>query len=330
MEWWNQLISGSFLQSEWLRYGLIGLAATIVPLMLFFLFRPRPKPIQLLDDEASQHELVLGDLTTALAGQLPGTQRDREQVLPLLRQGGYYRSTALLEYQAVRAMLVLVPLVFTLGAALLVDKSRIPMVLIGGLMLSVLGFVIPRLYVASQAKKRAREIERGLPVFADLLSIALLAGQSLLAGVRRVTDQLRGTFPGLASELDIVLRQAELLSLSVAFEQWAERSQVDEIRNVAVILTQSQKLGNDPSAVLMEFANNMRINTRQRADALAQRTSFYALFPTILCMWLPALVLLVGPVYYQFAEKRKESGDTLRKINEALRVDQQENQGRQR
>jgi hypothetical protein len=126
-----------------------------------------------------------------------------------------------------------------------------------------------------------------------------------------------------------VLRQAELLSLSVAFEHWAERSQVEEIRNVAVILTQSQKLGNDPSAVLMEFATNMRVNMRQRADAQAQRTSFYALFPTILCMWVPALIILVGPVYFEFAEKRRASKDALQEANDQLQQDQQLQQGLQ-
>lgn len=320
MDWLTQLWQSSALQSGWVRYTLLGVGVSVIPLLLYLLFRPRKAAVPAAaDDDASQHELVLGDLTTAFAGQLPGRDRDQQQVLPLLRQGGYYRPTALLEYQAVRAMLVLVPLVAAIAASLLVSKTQIPWVLFVGAIVAVLGFSIPRLFLSVQAAKRVREIERGLPVFADLLSIALLAGQSLLAGVRRVTDQIRGSFPGLAAELDIVLRQAELLSLSVAFEQWAERSQVPEIRNVAVILTQSQKLGNDPSAVLMEFATNMRTTLRQRADAQAQRTSFYALFPTILCMWVPALVLLVGPVYFEFAEKRKASKEAMNEANEQLR-----------
>jgi tight adherence protein C len=195
MKWWDQVLTSPVFQSDWVRYGLVGLAAAVVPFLVFLVFRPRPKPNVGTDEDASQHELVLGDLTTALAGQLPGGQRDQDQVLPLLRQGGFYKPTALLEYQAVRATLVLVPLVITLGASLLVDKGRIPIVMIVGLVLAMLGFSVPRVYLASQARKRRQEIERGLPVFADLLSIALLAGQSLLAGVRRVTDQLRGTFP---------------------------------------------------------------------------------------------------------------------------------------
>lgn len=297
------------IQNQWVQYGGVFLAVTGVPLLLFLLFRPRKNPVPIAVDEdaaPSGTRLVMGDMTAALAGQLPGqTDRDRQQILPLIRQTGNYRPSALLEFQAVRAVLVLVPLVAAVATAMLVDISQIPIVLTVGVAVAVAGFALPRVFLSSRARARTHELERGLPVFADLLAISLLAGQSLMGGMKRVADQLRGSFPALTEELDIVIRQGELLSLASAFEQWAERSQVNEIRNVAVIITQSQRLGNDPSAVLMEFANNMRITLRQRADAQAARTTFYALFPTILCMWVPALVLLVGPIYFEFAEKRK-------------------------
>lgn len=316
------------IQNPWVQYAGIGLAAAGIPLLLFLVFRPRKSPVPPPDDEdASRSGLMLGDMTSALARQLPGQQnRDREQLLPLIRQAGYYRPSALLEYQAVRAVLVLVPVVAAIATALLVDPQYIPATLIVGLLGAMAGFSIPRLVLASRARSRVTEIERGLPVFADLLAISLLAGQSLMGGMKRVAEQIRGTFKGLADELDIVIRQGELLSLAAAFEQWADRSQVNEIRNLAVIITQSQKLGNDPSAVLMEFANNMRVTLRQRADAAAQRTSFYALFPTILCLWVPALVLLVAPIYFQFVEGRKEIRRAYEEGNEQLQRERQAQQ----
>lgn len=312
------------IQNPWVQYGGLGLAVAGVPLLLFLLFRPRKSPVPPpVDDDASKSGLMLGDMTSALARQLPGQQdRDRDQLLPLIRQGGNYRPSALLEYQAVRAVFVLVPLVAAVATALLIDTQYIPAVLIGGFVLAVLGFSIPRMVLASRARTRVTEIERGLPVFADLLAIALLAGQSLMGGMKRVTDQLRGSFKGLSEELDIVIRQGELLSLAGAFEQWADRSGVNEIRNLAVIITQSQKLGNDPSAVLMEFANNMRVTLRQRADSQAQKTSFYALFPTLLCMWLPALVLLIAPIYFQFTKQREEVKKAFTEGNDALKTQQ--------
>lgn len=302
--------------NDWLPYIL---AAVVVGLVAFALIAAfsgqrglvalKRAPVEDSDDSSSG--LVLGNLTTAMAGQLPGGTRDRDQVLPQLKRAGYYRPTALVEFQAVRTMLVLVPLVAAIGVSLFVDKSLIPMVLGVGLVLAALGFAIPRLYLAVRANQRSREIERGLPLFADLLSLALLSGQSLLNSMRRVTEQIRAAFPGLAEELEIVLRQSELLNLSAAFDHWAERSQVTDVRNLATIIAQSQKLGNDPSQVLLEYATNIRLNMRQRADAHAQRVGFWMLFPSLLCMWAPALVLLLAPVFFEFNKQIGKSRESL-------------------
>jgi tight adherence protein C len=185
---------------------------------------------------------------------------------------------------------------------------------LGGVLLAMLGFSLPRLYVTLRAQDRSREIERGLPVFADMLSIALLAGQGLTGALRQVTAQLRNAFPRMADELDIVIKQTDMLSLNVAFEQWANRCQLTEVRNLSVILTQSQRLGNDVSTALMEFSTNLRGEARQRADAKAQRASFWMLFPTILCLWVPGIVILVAPVYYEFSTRRARAKDVVPQI----------------
>src|SRR5262249_12164332 len=129
--------------------------------------------------------------------------------------------------------------------------------------------------------------------------------------IQRVTVQLRGTFPRMAEELGLVLRQAEMLNLTLAFEQWANRSQINEVRTLSVILGQSQRLGNEISDGLMGDAAAMRINSRQRADAKAQRASFWMLFPTILCLWIPAAILLVAPVYFEFSARRAKAREQI-------------------
>ena len=292
---------------ELIPYFLVLLVATAVVFTLIGAFtspRRRRETLPAPSQDESSHELILGDLTSALSQQLPGKSRDQAQVLPQLKRAGYYRPSALMEFQAIRTALVLIPLLMAITAAMLLPKDDIPRVLALGLIGALLGFALPRIYIGVRAAERSREIERGLPIFADLLSLALLSGQSLIASMIRVTDQIRTAFPGLAQELDIVLKQAEMLNLTTAFEHWAARSQVTDVRNLAIILTQSQKLGNEPAQVLLEYASNIRINLRQRADAHAQRVGFWMLFPSIFCMWVPALVLLVAPIYFEFDRQR--------------------------
>ena len=313
----------------WLAYVLVGVAVMAISLTVAAALRYVGRgqlPPALPDSDDSHPELILGDMTAAMSFQTPGSSRDRSVILPELLRAGYYRPTALTEFQAVRTALILTPLVAAVGTALLVSPAAIPWVLAGGLVLAMVGYSVPRLYVGGKAAARQAEVERGLPIFADLLSIALMAGQSLLLAMSRVTTQLKFSYPGLATELEIVLRQAELLNLATAFELWAERSQVEEVRNISVIVTQSQKLGNDPSTVLMDYANNLRVGLRQKADAQAQRTSFWLLFPTIGFLWVPAIILLLGPAFFEFSKKRDENKATLKEGFNTLKKDNQRGQ----
>lgn len=306
--------------SEWGWIAVVGggLTAGVFGILMLAI-RRRPAPPALVADVGdSRHELLLGDMTDVLARGAPGETRDRAEILPELARAGFYSPTALSEYRAVRTVLVLVPLVFAAAVAALLEPQHMVYAVLGGVLVAALGFSLPRLYVTLRAADRSREIERGLPVFADMLSIALLAGQGLTGALRQVTAQLRNAFPRMAGELEIVMRQTDMLSLNVAFEQWANRCQLAEVRNLSVILTQSQRLGNDVSTALMEFATTLRSEARQRADAKAQRASFWMLFPTILCLWLPAITVLVAPMYYEFIARRVRAKDTTPQIGPDL------------
>ena len=292
----------------WIAVTFGGIAS-ICFVMFFSLSRRRIPESRLESTGSDSHmDLVLGDMTDILSQGMPGEHRDRAEITPELARAGLYGPGALAEYRAIRAVMILTPLFAAAAISLLVESRYIPSVALGGVVLAALGYSLPRLYIYLKAQSRTREIERGLPVFAEMPSIALLAGQGLLGALRRVSGQLRNTFPQMTDELEIVVRQADMLNLNVAFDQWASRSQVADVRNLAVILTQSERLGNDVSTALMEYATNLRSRTRQRADAKAQRASFWMLFPTILCLWIPAAIVLVGPMYAEFAARRKSQG----------------------
>src|SRR5262245_14840304 len=65
---------------------------------------------------ADDETLVLGNLTEAFDGQSPLTDGKRKAVEQELREAGFYSPTALMEYSAIRAFLILIPL-FVAGAA---------------------------------------------------------------------------------------------------------------------------------------------------------------------------------------------------------------------
>lgn len=301
---------------EWLWFAVT--AAAVAALVLGVAALVGRRAPDRLGDKAtgdSEPELLLGDLTEALSRGVPGEERDRAEIVPELDRAGIYGPNVLAEYRALRTVLVLVPLLLAAAVALLVEPRQIVYAAGAGVLLAGLGYALPRLYVSMRASARNREIERGLPVFSDMLSIALLAGQGLTGALRRVTAQLRPAFPGMTEELEIVGRHTEMLNLYAAFELWARRSQSAEVRNLALILGQSQKLGNDVTAALLEYATHLRSDVRQKADARAQRASFWMLFPTILCLWIPTAVVMVGPVWFEFADRRQKVKEELQQTS---------------
>jgi tight adherence protein C len=253
----------------------------------------------------STPELVLGqEMTPALAGTLPMGTEDRGDLQRELRAAGYYKPTALMEYAALRAVFILGPLV---GAAILMlftdQVSDLWWIWGGGILLAILGFSLPRVYLYLRAKARQHQIERGLPTAIDMLTLCLSAGLNVLNSLERVTMELRFAYPVLGEELQIVRRQSELRSLEFALIQFAERTGMPQIRNLTVLLTQSENLGTDAVSVLREYADDLRINMRQRADEMANKAPFKLLFPAYL-MAFGAGILLISPAVLEFQNFR--------------------------
>jgi tight adherence protein C len=300
--------------NEWVGLGVV--FAVVFGLCFVSLqgyVRRREKARQRLGkiEMEGDQEMVLGDLTSALAAQSPMTQTAQAELQRELTDAGYYKPTALLEYRAIRALLVLLPLFATGVIALLVERRLMPIV--GGIGLAVagLGFSVPRVYLNYRAKVRARRIERGLPVAVDLLTLGLSAGQNILIAMHRVSREVRTAYPELSEELQIVARQADLRSLQHALEQLADRVRIPEVRTLALILAQSERHGTDAATALLEFSTNFRTTLRQRADAYANRASFWMIFPTLLCMWIPAAALIVGPIFYEFWYRRAHIKESM-------------------
>jgi tight adherence protein C len=295
------------MSNELLILGALFAGATVltfVGVQGLNLYRQRKARRAAGEDADDMPELVLGGLTPILAEQTPITKSGKEELEQELRAAGFYRPTALMEYRAVRAVLTLLPLFGGGALALLVPPASMPMIAVGAIIAAALGFSLPRLYINARGRRRAREIERGLPVAVDLISLGLSGGQNILSAFKRVSREMRFSYPVMSQELAIVSRHSDLRSLQHALEQLADRVRIQEVRTLALILVQSERLGTDIATALLEFSANFRTTMKQRAEAQANRASFWMVFPTIFCLWMAAAVLVAGPVFYEFWHRR--------------------------
>jgi tight adherence protein C len=249
----------------------------------------------------STPELLLGDLTPAMAGQIPITEQDRTALERELRSAGYYRPTALMEYAALRGTLVLLPLLAAAVVALFMDEYQTGLYVWGaGILLAILGYSLPRIYLYYRGRARMHAIDRGLPTAIDMLTLCLGAGLNVLTSVRRVAQELHLPYPVLAEEMEIVSRQSELRTLEFALAQFADRVGLPQVRNISVILTQSENLGTDAVSILREYADNMRVNQKQRAEEMANKAPFKLLFPAYM-LAAGAAIFLISPWALEFS-----------------------------
>ncbi|MFO0970106.1 MAG: type II secretion system F family protein [Gemmataceae bacterium] len=299
------------------------LAVSAVSFLLFQWSASRGRRVQERlpkDMTDAERPMVFGPLTPAIAAPSPVLgEANRESLQQELRAAGYYQPTALVEYRAIRVVLIFAPVVTALVLALLVDRTYMTSILIAGGVLAILGYSLPRIYLNYSGAMRLNGIRRGLPVAVDLITLGLSAGQNMLASLQRVSRELRFAFPDLANELDIVLRQASLNTLPHAFEQFADRVNIQEVRSLAVLLRQVERVGADISAALLEFSASLRTTLRHRAEAQANRASFWMLFPSLLCLWIPAGIILLGPIFFEFRATRERNRDVLQANPDAIR-----------
>jgi len=247
---------------------------------------------------ASGPGLFTDDLAASLTEQLPQASNDSGALDRELRQAGYYRPTARLDYLALRNSLVIAVVVIALMLANGVGPQHQDLALrigLGGLVVAALCWAVPRLILRAQAKARVNRIRRALPYALDMTTMCLTGGLSLQDSLGHVSREIFFSHPDLAVELMIVRQQSEMTSLDHGFRQFADRIGIQEVTALAALITQGQRLGTNVVASLRDYTDNMRLRWRQTADEQSNKVGIKVLFPIVFCLLPAAMIFLWGP-----------------------------------
>jgi tight adherence protein C len=137
----------------------------------------------------------------------------------------------------------------------------------------------------------------------DLLVTCVEAGQGLDQALLRVATELKAVAPLLASELNTTFFEAQAgLSRRESFRRLAERTGVDDLRQLAAVLTQTEIFGTSIARALRVHAEGMRTVRMHHAERQAGMVSVKMTFPLVLCI-LPTVVgVVLGPAIVKMAE----------------------------
>jgi tight adherence protein C len=233
---------------------------------------------------------VAGGILTLLGGILPRNYRERIHT-GLLHAGlaGQFHAEEIISLQVLGGIVGFLLGVWIVGSGAIGGGTGILMLAL----LPVLGVQAPKSWLDRHVQERKDAIRRDLPDTLDLLAISVEAGMGFEGALGVVCDNFSSP---LADEFARTLREMELgLPRREALQNLRKRTEVPELSNFVLTLTQADALGMPVGRVLKTSATEMRSKRQQWAREKAAKLPVKILFPLILFIFPAIFVVLLGP-----------------------------------
>jgi tight adherence protein C len=247
------------------------------------------------DDSAATD--IAQRLATPLNKLLPPSATEAKKLQKQLMHAGFRSADAPIIYRAIQlASMAGFPLMVAGVCALLAKPLGSAVVFI--ILAFVVGFALPRFFLARITKNRQRELRWGLADALDLMVVSVEAGLGLNAAMMKVASELKDVHSAIAIEFELANLEIRVgRERDEALRNLAERTGVDDLRSLVAMLIQTDKFGTSIAKGLRIFSDSLRTKRRQRAEQEAQKAAVKLLFP-LACFLFPTLfIAILGPAF---------------------------------
>ena len=170
------------------------------------------------------------------------------------------------------------------------------------IMAVITSIAYPASWLQKELADRHRNIQRSLPFILDLLTLSVEAGMDFMSGLQRIVD--RRKLDAMCEELIRVLREIQLgKTRRQALIGMASRVSQPDVTSVVNALIQADEMGASIGKTLRIQADQMRMKRFQRAEKKAYEAPIKMLFPLIMFIFPAVFLVLLGPVFYQMAQR---------------------------
>ena len=248
---------------------------------------------------ATELPLSVGELDPRLARAnryLPKSPKDMSRLQRRMARVGYRSPMAPVVFTIIEFGL---PLILLMVCISFLGRTQ---GLLLGLPTAIVGYMLPGFWLGRQAEKRKKLINNGLPDALDLLIVCVEAGMGLDMGISKAAEELVVSHPPLAEELGMIVTEIRSGKPRMeAFKNFAERTKVEDVRQLVSMLIQTDRFGTSVSQALRTQAEVSRTKRRQRAEEKAQKLGVKMVFPLVFCLFPAMFVVTIGPAVIKFA-----------------------------
>jgi tight adherence protein C len=248
-------------------------------------------------DAAPVHpSLLFHDMIKRLGNFVPASPKDVTVMQRRLIRAGYRNPNALKVLYGAKALFaILLPALMTVAVinTSLDQTNKFGMILVAVAM----GFFGPNEFVRMAAKRRQKQIHRGLANSLDLMVVCVESGLGLDQAIMQVSKELERAHPEISEELAIAnlelkagKRRAE------ALRNLADRTAVEDLKKLVAVLIQADRFGTGVAQSLRAHSDYMRVQARQIAEEKAAKLGVKLVFPIFFCILPSLFVVTVGPV----------------------------------
>ena len=169
-------------------------------------------------------------------------------------------------------------------------------------------FYLPTIIVSFIGSHRKQQIFLGLPDALDLMVVCVEAGLGLDQAMRKVSEEMKKTFPVIAEEFGLANLQIQMgRPRNDVLHELGVRSGVADLRALAGVLIQADKFGSSIAQALRVQSDSMRTKRRQIAEEKAAKTAVKLIFPLVMFIFPGIFVVLVGPAAVQMVDQMLNS-----------------------
>jgi len=222
----------------------------------------------------------------------------QDEARMLLVQAGYRGQAPYITFLFFRLVVPAIMLVVSLFYTFVVVHLDQPATVKFGISIAAtyLGMHLPILFVKNQIARRQVSIKRAFPDALDLLLILAESGLSIEAGLKKVASEIGRQSIALAEELTLTMAELSYLQeRRQAYENLANRTNLDGVKSVAMALQQAERYGTSMGQALRVLAQEQRDTRMGEAENKAAALPPKLTVPMIL-FFLPVLfIVILGP-----------------------------------